>query len=286
MFHTINNLFTKFFDAVLTPFRLLGEFWEILFLSFVSSFIVLLVYKHASSPSKIREAKNRIKANILAIRLYKDFWQVILKSFFKSLYYTGKYFVLNFGPVLIILPLLLIPFFQMDVRYGMRSFNPGEEMVLKVSFRESPIDLNIKLLDSEYYTRVINPVFIASFDQEGDPIREVNWKLRAKKRGNSEFNIRVGENTYRKNIAIGETGETLSGSRFFYPSPNFAQFWYPFIYPVEEALSDNGVIREIWVSYPGKSISFLFIHTHWLVYYLVLVLIFVLAFRKRFGVEF
>ena len=194
--------------------------------------------------------------------------------------------MLNFGPVLVILPLLLIPFFQMDVRYGMRSFNPGEEIVLKASFIKNPHDLNIKLPDSEYYTRVMNPVFIDSFDEDGDPIREVNWKLRAKKIGKSEFKIRVGENTYLKNIVIGENSKTLSNLRFYYDNSNFAQFWYPFIYPVEEALPDNGMIREIRVSYPGKSISFLSISTHWLVYYLILVLIFVFAFKNRFGVEF
>ena len=52
---------------------------------------MLVVYRAVSSPAKVRETKNQIKAHILAIRLYRDFWRTIVSSFFKSLYYTGKY---------------------------------------------------------------------------------------------------------------------------------------------------------------------------------------------------
>jgi hypothetical protein len=286
MLQTINNLFTKVFDIVLTPFRILGPFWEIVFLSILSALIVLIVYKYVSSPAKIKDTKNKIKSSILAIRLYKDFGLVIIGSFFKSLYYTGKYFVLNFGPVLIILPFLLIPFFQMDVRYGMRGFEPGEEIVLKASFLQSLGELEVKLQDSEYYTKVMNPIFIDSFDMEGEPIREVNWRLKAQKKGSGVFRIQVGADTFLKNLVIGRSSETLSNSRFYFENPDFWQFWYPFVYPVEKALEESGPVQEIWISYPGKTIPFLILDTHWLVYYLILVVIFVFALKNRFGVEF
>ena len=95
MIQQLNTLISKLFTILLYPFGLLGEFWEILFLSILSSLVVLVAYKLVSSPRMITQTTNQIKSSILAIRLYKDFSSVIITSFLKSLYYTGKYFILN-----------------------------------------------------------------------------------------------------------------------------------------------------------------------------------------------
>ena len=135
MAQKINYFLTRGCDLLLAPFAKTAPFWGIFFLSVVTSLFVLVVYKAVSSPKKVKDTKNRIKANILAIRLYRDFWKIIVASFFKSLYYTGKYFVLNLGPLLLVLPLMFLLFVQMDIRYGMRPFNPGESIVVKARFR-------------------------------------------------------------------------------------------------------------------------------------------------------
>ena len=49
---------------------------------------------------------------------------------------------------------------------------------------------------------------------------------------------------------------------------------------------ENTYLKHIYINYPGKNVSFAGLGIHWIIYYLVLVLILVLALRKRFGVEF
>src|SRR5512136_868508 len=102
MIQKINYIITLVFDLVLYPFGFINPFWGVLFLSILMSFVVLMVYKKISSPKTIKATKEKIKANILAIRIYKDFWKVILSSFFKSMFYTVKYFSLNMVPLLVI----------------------------------------------------------------------------------------------------------------------------------------------------------------------------------------
>lgn len=282
MVQKINYFITRLFDGILYPFNLIGDFWGIFFLSVITSFIVLLGYKYFSSPRMIRKAKDMIKANIFAIRLYKDFWRVIIGSFFKSLFYILKYFALNLGTLVIILPLLFPLFVQMDVRYGMRPFQPGEEIVIKTSFSQNPYDLDIKLLDSEYFMPKMNPVFINAY-KDGDrqePLREVNWKVEAKAAGNGGIKIKVNGRVFEKSLLIGSKKEALSNKKSRDSSLEH------FIYPVERLLAEKGELEYIYVNYPGKSVSCLGIHTHWLVYYLILVLIIVLALKRRFGVEF
>ena len=267
---------------MLYPFSFINDFWGILFLSLFTSLIVLVAYKYLSSPAKIKEAKDKIKANILAIRLYKDFWKVIAGSFFKSLFYVFKYFVLNIGVIIIILPLLAPLFMQMDVRYGMRPFRVGEEIIVKAAFARNPNDLDIKLVESENFKAKMSPVFINAFkdDEKKKPLMEVNWKVEAAAEGAGQIRVQVNGEVFEKSLLIGKHKKALSNKKFRDSSIEH------FIYPVEPLFPQNNDLKHIKIKYPGKNVSFAGLEIHWIIYYLVLMLIFVLALRKHFGVEF
>lgn len=282
MIQTVNTTITRVFDILLIPFGLLGDFWELLFLSVLVSLIVLYVFRWISSPGKIKDAKNKIKSNILAIRLYKDFWKVITGSFFKSLFYTMKYFLLNFGPVLILLPFIFPIFVQMDIRYGMRPFHPNEVFSVKARFDANVYDLDITLLDNDHFIPVMKPVFINAYRDEDrtQPIRQVNWKLKALKTGQTDIRIRVNDQTIAKNLVIGDHQGALSNRKFRRSSIDH------FIYPAERCFRASDHVESVILRYPHKNVSLLGIGIHWLVIHLVLVVVIVLGLRKRFGVEF
>lgn len=285
MIQKLNYFFTRLFDWLLYPFSFIHEFWGILFLSVLMGFVVLYIYKWVSSPRAIKDTKNQIKGSILAIRLYKDLWKVILASFFKSLYYTFKYFILNFGPVLLIIPILFPAFAQMEIRYRLAPFQPGDDIVIKAAFQHNPNDLNVQLMESEYFKPKMKPVFInAHIQEEGSdekiPIKEVNWKVKALKNGNTNIRIKVGDKIFEKQIIIGASRDALSNKKMRESSIEH------FIYPAEPLLPDQGEVNHIYISYPGKNISFLGISMHWLIWNLLLVVIVVLALKNRFGIEF
>jgi hypothetical protein len=273
MAQKINYFLTRACDMLLWPFAKFAPFWGIFFLSVVTSLFVLVVYRAISNPQKVKDTKNQIKAHILAIRLYRDFWKTIIVSFFKSLYYTGKYFVLNLIPLFVVLPLMFLLFVQMDIRYGMRPFRVNEDIMVKAGFSQDISKLSVELQADPHFQTRMNPVFITA-------LREVNWKLRASQNGASDIAINVNGTTVRKNLLIGESVPALSNKKMA------ASSWAHFIYPVEKLLAPAPALKYISLEYPSRSIGFLGIHTHWLVYYLVLTMIIALALKKRFGVEF
>jgi hypothetical protein len=273
MAQKINFFLTKACDLLLLPLQKLPPFWNIFFLSLLTSLFVLAVYRVVSNPKKVRDTKNQIKAHILAIRLYRDFWKVIIVSFFKSLFYTGKYFVLNVVPLLLLFPLLFILFVQMDVRYGMRPFRVNEDIMVKAGFSQDIGKLSVELQADPHFQVRMNPVFINS-------LREVNWKLRASRNGAGVIAISLNGTTVRKNLLIGASVTALSNKKLA------ASNWEHFIYPFEKLLAPAPALRYIALQYPSRSIDFLGLHTHWLVYYLVLTMIIALALKKKFGVEF
>ncbi|MCP4213958.1 MAG: hypothetical protein GY765_04835 [bacterium] len=282
MIQKVNYFFTRLFDVILYPFSFIPEFFGVLFLSALMSLVVLVLYKYLSSPSAIKDTKNQIKANILAIRLYKDFGKVIALSFFKSLFYTFKYFLLNFGPVLLIIPILFPTFAQMDVRYGMRPFQVGETINVKSAYAKDPIWMDVKLEESEHFKPVMNPIFINAFEDEEKtiPIREVNWKIKAEKEGVAAIALNVNGEIFKKQLVIGKYRGALSNQKYK------ASSWWHFFYPVETLLTGSDAPDHIYIRYPGKDINVLGMEINWLILNLILVLVLVLAFHKRFGVEF
>jgi hypothetical protein len=273
MAQKINYFLTRGCDLLLAPFAKLPPFWGIFFLSLLTSLFVLVVYRAVSNPKKVKDTKNQIKANILAIRLYRDFWKTIVGSFFKSLYYTGKYFVLNLIPLFLVLPLMFLLFVQMDIRYGMRPFRAGESIMVKAGFNVEPGAINVEIQSNPHFHSVMNPVFI-------DSLREVDWKLEAGANGSTAIAIKVDGATVSKNLVIGDNLPVLSNKKMAASSLEH------FIYPVEKLLAPPSSLKFISIQYPARSISFLGFRTHWLVYYLALTMIMALALKNRFGVEF
>ncbi|MDQ1350009.1 MAG: hypothetical protein QG657_310 [Acidobacteriota bacterium] len=282
MIQKINYVITRVFDIILYPFGFINPFWGVLFLSILMAFVVLMIYKKISSPKTIKITKEKIKANILAIRIYKDFWRVILSSFFKSLYYTGKYFSLNLVPLLVIIPILFPVFVQMDVRYGMRPFRVGEEIVIKAWVAQDPIGLEAQLLENGNIKTKMNPVFINGFSDEKkqQPIKEIDWKIEAVRAGISNIQVKINTRAYEKSLIIGNYSGALSNRKYSEST------WGHFLYPVEGLFGETGVVEDIYIEYPGAVISFAGLKMHWLIYNIVLVVIIALAFRKRFGIEF
>ena len=119
----------------------------------------------------------------------------------------------------------------------------------------------------------MNPVFITA-------LREVDWKLKAGKNGSTAIAIKVDGVTVSKNLIIGDGLPALSNKKMAVSS--LAHF----IYPAEKLLAAPTPLKSLSIQYPARSISFLGLRTHWLVYYLVFTMIIALALKNRFGVEF
>jgi hypothetical protein len=273
MAQKFNYFLTRACDLLLWPVHALPPFWGIFFLSLLTSLFVLVVYRAVSNPKKVTATKDQIKAHILAIRLYRDFWRVIIVSFFKSLYYTGKYFVLNLFPLLLVLPLMFLLFVQMDIRYGMRPFRAGEDIAVKAGFNGDISAVDAEMQPNALFRATMHPVYIKA-------LKEIDWKLKAEAAGVTAIAIRVDGTTVSKNLIIGKNVTALSNKKMTASSAEH------FIYPAEKLLAAPASLKYVHIEYPARSIGFLGLHTHWLVYYFALTMIIALALKNRFGVEF
>ncbi len=265
---TLVKVSTKATEVLLYPFKSLHPFWGILWLSIISSVIILFIYKWISSPTLIRKAKDRIKADILAIRIYKDQWKVIIYSFFSALFNVVKYFLLNLMPLIVIFPVLFFLFVQMEWRYGVRPFKPGEETIVKVKTTDG-IDVNLQ--PSDFYREEVKVRIPA--------LNEVDFRVKIEGKGKGMLFFETENSKFSKEIVSSIRGVVIIPVRFSHPS--LEMLLYPWEPPLE-----NPEIQWIRVNYPSTTIKFLGINAHWIIWYLVLVVVLVLPVHKKFGIEF
>ena len=96
--NAVNRAMTAIFDVVLTPFELLGAEAALVLVSGVFGILALIVFKHISYQKGIKGTKDRIKGNLIAIRIYQDDLMVVLTSVVKVLVRNTQYLFFNFGP--------------------------------------------------------------------------------------------------------------------------------------------------------------------------------------------
>ncbi len=252
--------------------------WDLMPLTLISilvGFLVLIVYRTVSSPSLIRKSKDKIKAHILAIRLYKNEWRVILKSVSLSLFWTVRYFALNMIPLLILVPLLAPLFAQLEVRYGISPVEPGALVEIKGSFSHDLDGLEPELIAESWYRPVMAPVYVYARN-------EAHWRIEILEPGVHRLGIKTSQGRMDKLVRCGDTGHRPALSQKRHRGHILAGL----LYPVEPAFEVSEPAYAIQINYPGRHFEVVGLTLHWIWLHLLVVIAVALSQKKRFGIEF
>ena len=244
--------------------------------SLLTALLVLGVTRTVSSAKAIRERKNRIKAEILAIRLYGEFPSVVALSVLRSLGHTAVYFFLNLRPLVFLFPLLFLFFLPAESRYGRRALEVGERTVLKIKLQPG-VDwdkLQVVLPEGGGLRQTIPPVFIPALDEVDQEV-EI---LKAPMEG--AVSLRIGGGVYRKGLLVSTPFGSYVETRFWNLAPSY---WTD---PGEGAPRGDSLVKSVSLDYPSHRISFLGWRVSWLLLYLVETFLLAWFLRKPFGVEF
>ena len=139
MWH-FNSVLTSLFDLLLAPFQSLHPFWSLLIISLPTTILILVIIRYTSNQEGIRETKNKIRAHLLEIRIYKDNFGVILSAEKKILTNTFKYLKYLLKPMfLVILPVAII-IIQLDGWFGNRPLKTGESTIISLKLSDDNAD--------------------------------------------------------------------------------------------------------------------------------------------------
>ena len=113
----------------------------VLAISIVIGLLMVIVFRYTSDQKAIGRAKDRLKAHLLAVRLFQDQLPVVMRAYGKILRGTGSYLRLAFTPFLIaILPITFL-IVQLDRYFGWMPLQPAQTFLVEARV-EDPAALN------------------------------------------------------------------------------------------------------------------------------------------------
>ena len=271
----VNLVFGTVVDVILLPFRGASPWFGMAAVSLLTALLMLEVYKLTSNQAAIHRAKDRIKAHLLELRLFKDNMRVTLRAQAAILKANLSYLAANLKPLLVMIVPLVLILAQLSLWFDRAPLEPGEETLVKVGLEEKadPVSLPMEL-ETSPGLEITSPAVRIPDEHE------VAWRLKAIAAGPGRLTLRVGGLTLVKSVAVGGTSLTKVSSL-----ASRGSLWKQALYPGERALPAGTPVRSIEILYPAKRLSVFGLRVHWLVAYLILSIAFGLAFKGVLKVE-
>ncbi len=271
----VNLVFGRIVDVILWPFRGASPWFGMAAVSLLTALLMLEVYKHTSNQASIRKAKDRIKAHLLELRLFKDSMPITLRAQGAILKANLSYLAANLKPLLVMIVPLVLILAQLSLWFDRTPLQPGEETLVKVGLEKNadPVSLPMEL-DVSPGLEITSPAVRIPDEHE------VAWRIKATATGPGHLTLRVGGLTLTKSVVVG--GKPLTKVSTLASRGSFLK---QVLYPGERALAAGSPVRSIEILYPAKTLSIFGLGLHWLVAYLILSIVFGFSFKGVFKVE-
>jgi len=274
--YEFHSVFGKIFTVLLFPFRQLNPWFGMIFVSLLTGIFMLIVFRYTSNQKGIKRVKNKIKAHLLELRLYKDNLGLSMKAQGNILLCNAKYISYTAKPmVIMIIPLILI-LIQLNFWFAYAPLQPGQEAILKIKLSNEahPLETNISVSTS-------SPDLVI----ETPPLRitennEVNWRLSATTSGSHEVLVTIGSYTISKKVDVG-----LMSLKQITPVKKREGFFNEMFYPVEKPIPKKTQLNQIEIIYPAKNMNLFGWRIHWLIVYFVLSILFGFGLKGIFKVD-
>ena len=240
--------------------------------SVVIGLLMVVVFRYTSDQKAIRRAKDRLKAHMLAVRLFQDQLPVVLKSYVSILGGTGRYLQLAFKPLLFVIIPLVVLIVQMDRYLGFMPMQSGQPFLLTVRASNPDLLNDLSLQLPETLKLTAPAVHIPAEN-------EVVWRVVAERDGEYDANVGAAGRTFSKRVVVSSQMARLSPVRLR------GQFWARLFESGEPALPGDSPIQKIAVNYPARSIPFAWLDWNWIWLFFVLSLVAGFFFKSVLGIE-
>lgn len=244
----------------------------VLVISIVIGLAMVILFRYTSDQKAIGRVKDRLKAHLLAVRLFQDQIPVVMRAYGHILRGTGSYLRLAFTPFLIaILPITFL-IVQLDRYFGWMPLQPTQTFLVEARVDDSAATNEVEL---QLPPELANTAPAVHIPNE----KEVVWRVAAQREGQYEIKIAVAGKTASKQIVVSPGLARISPVRLR------GEFWERMFASGEPALAENSPIQSIAITYPPRIINFAWMEWNWIVLFFVVSLIAGFIFKSVFGIQ-
>ena len=229
------------FGLLQKPMESLPAWLSLTVISAVLGVLMLILFKHTSNQAAIGKVRDTIKAQLLAMKLFKDNIPVVLKSQLKIILNAFLLLLHSFRPMLV----MIIPFSlllgQLGLWYQSRPLAVGEEALVTVQLADSDADPmpQVSLQPSAAAVVITGPVRVPSKHQ-------VYWQIQAKEAGKNTLTFQVADQQVQKRLAVGDGLMSVSMTR---PGLNITDL---ILHPAEKPFAKTSSVQSIGITYPDR----------------------------------
>ena len=134
----LNGLANAMAAILLAPIRVLPGWLSATMVAVATGVLMLVIFKYTSNQRAIKRTRSDIKANLLALSLFKDNVWISLRAQASVLAGAFRLLILAVVPMLVMLIPMCLLLSQLALWYQARPLHVGEEALLTLRLKETP----------------------------------------------------------------------------------------------------------------------------------------------------
>ena len=233
----------------------------------VAGVVLLILFKYTSNQKAIGRVRDSIKANMLALKLYKDSIIVTFTSQGRVFKSSLMLLVYSVRPMLVMIVPVSLLLAQLGLWYQYRPLQKGEQAVvtMKLNTQTNSQWPGINIQPATAVEVETGPVHVFSKN-------EICWQIKALEDGYHNLNFQVDQQQVEKELAIGDRFMRVSVAR---PGRQWSEMLFN---PWEKPFGPDSVVQSISIDYPDR-ISWTSGTNWWVIYFFVISMVFAFIFK-------
>ncbi|MBM3307323.1 MAG: hypothetical protein FJY74_03270 [Candidatus Eisenbacteria bacterium] len=273
---TIQNALTKAFDIFLRPYELFPPIVGLLVVSALTGVVMLLIFGRASDQARIARAKDRLKAHIMEMWIFRSDPRAMFLAIGGVARHNLVYLRHSLRPIVFLLVPVLLIMVQLGIRYAHGPVPVGATTRVTAYLREGAAPTTTPMtLSGPLGVRVLSrPLRV-------DSERRVVWNVLAETPGEHRLTLETPGGRLTRSLAVGPL-QRVGKVRAVAAREGT---WDAFLYPSATPIPRDSVVERIVVEYPPRDLRVLGLNVHWLVVFFAVSVAVGYALKGVFGIE-
>ena len=281
--NAINATLTAWANRLLAPLQGWPPLCTLLVLSAAAGVIMAVTFRYASNQRALRRVANLSRAQVLAIKLFKDDLRTMFSSLGWLLRYTLLCLLHSLPPMLVMLVPFVLLLAQLALRYEYCPLEVGEHAVLE-----------LQMAPHAWQEHQTVPIEVPpQIGVETEPLRDlgrkaVYWRIRAKQAVPGTVRWKLGSHRNKKvvvekQVAIAGDATRLPSVSARRPGP---RWWDRLLHPGEPGFSADSPVQAVVVHYARRSTPVFGFDVVWWLTFLIASMLAALLIRPLVKVQF
>ncbi len=203
--NTLNAVLTSCVDSLFAALATWPPILALVLVSSIAGILMAVMYRFSSNQRALRRAADQSRAQVLAIKLFKDDLGTMFRSLGQLMRHTGRRLWHSLPPMLV----MIVPFFlllaQLARWYEHRPLQPGETAIVELQISESdwPVYRTVSL-------EADTPLAVETPAVRDEASQKIFWRIRVIEAQGAQIRGSHGSESFEKTVSLASDVGQLS----------------------------------------------------------------------------